>query len=59
MNSSPIDSFDGAAAMFTFAANEGLLKGTFWVMCGILVLVVVSSMVHEITVGKRLAKRGE
>jgi hypothetical protein len=59
MNSSPVDSFDGAAAIFTFAANEGLLKGTFWVMCGILVLVVVASMVHEIAVSKRIARRSQ
>jgi len=57
MNSSPVESFDGAAAIFTFAAQEGTLKGIFWGMCALLVLVVFSSIVHEIAVGRKAKRR--
>ena len=57
MNSSPVDSFEGAAAIFTFAAQEGTLKGIFWAMCAVLVVVVVSSMVHEVAIGRKAARR--
>jgi len=59
MNSSPVDSFEGAAAIFTFAAQEGTLKGIFWAMCAVLVVVVVSSMVHEVAIGRKAARRGQ
>jgi len=57
MNSSPVESFDGAAAIFTFAANPGMVKGLFWAMCAVMVVVVLWSIVHEIKVGKKIAKR--
>jgi hypothetical protein len=57
MNTSPVESFEGAAAIFTFAANEGAVKGIFWGMCAVLVLVVVSSIIHEIRVGAKVARR--
>ena len=57
MNSSPVESFEGAAEIFTFAAQEGTLKGIFWAMCAVLVIVVLSSMVHEVAVGKKAARR--
>ena len=41
MNTSPVESFDGAAAIFTFAAHEGALKGIFWAMCAVLVLSLI------------------
>jgi len=59
MNTSPVDSFDGAGAIFTFAANPGAVQGIFWGMCAVLVLVVVSSIIHEIRVGSKVAKRRE
>jgi len=57
MNSSPVESFVGAAEIFTFAAQEGTLKGIFWGMCAVLVLVVVASMIHEVSVGRKAAKK--
>ncbi len=57
MNASPVETFDGAAAIFTFAANQGTLKGIFWAMCAVLVIVVVSSIFHEIRVGSKVARR--
>jgi len=57
MNSSPVESLDGAAAIFTFAAQEGMVKGLFWAMCAVLVFVVVASMVHEFAIGRRVAKQ--
>ena len=57
MNASPVESFEGAAAIFTFAANEGMLKGIFWMMCAVLVLVVLASIVHEIQVGAQHKNR--
>lgn len=57
MNSSPVESFDGAAEIFTFAASQGTLKGIFWAMCAVLVVVVVSSIMHEIRVGSKVARR--
>ena len=59
MNSSPVESFEGAAAIFTFAAQEGALKGMFWAMCAVLVVVVVSSMVHEVAIGRKVARRNK
>ena len=59
MNTSPVESFDGAAAIFTFAAQEGALKGIFWAMCAVLVIVVVASMIHEISIGRKAARRRE
>jgi len=57
MNASPVESMEGAAAIFTFAAQEGTVKGIFWGMCAVLVLVVVASMVHEIAIGRKAARR--
>ena len=57
MNTSPVESFEGAAAIFTFAAQEGAVKGIFWGMCAVLVLVVVASMVHEVAIGRKVARR--
>lgn len=57
MNSSPVESLDGAAAIFTFAAQEGMVKGIFWAMCAVLVFVVVASMLHEFAIGRRVAKQ--
>lgn len=57
MNSSPVETFEGAAAIFTFAAQEGTIKGIFWAMCAVLVVVVVSSIFHEIRVGAKVARR--
>lgn len=57
MNSSPFESFDGAAAIFTFAANQGTVEGIFWAMCAVLVLVVISSIIHEIRTGAKVARR--
>lgn len=57
MNSSPVESFDGAAAIFTFAAQPGMVKGMFWAMCAVLVVVVLWSIIHEIRVGKKVARR--
>ena len=57
MNTSPVETFEGAAAIFTFAANEGAVKGIFWAMCAVLVIVVVSSIFHEIRVGAKVARR--
>ena len=57
MNASPVDSFEGAAAIFTFAAQEGMVKGIFWAMCAVLVLVVVASMIHEVSVGSNVARQ--
>lgn len=59
MNTSPVESFDGAAAIFTFAAQEGALKGIFWAMCAVLVIVIVASMIHEISIGRKAARRRE
>ena len=57
MNASPVETFEGAAAIFTFAGSEGTLKGIFWAMCAVLVAVVVSSIIHEIRVGAKVARR--
>lgn len=57
MNSSPVEAMEGAAAIFTFANNTGMLKGLFWAMCAVLVVVVVSSIIHEIRVGSKVARR--
>jgi len=57
MNSSPVESMEGAAAIFTFAAQEGTVKGIFWAMCAVLVFVVVASMMHEFAIGRRVAKQ--
>lgn len=57
MNSSPVETLEGAAAIFTFAAQEGTLKGIFWAMCAVLVLVVVASMMHEVSIGRKAAKK--
>ena len=57
MNSSPVESFDGAAAIFTFAAQPGFIKGMFWAMCVVMVVVVLWSIIHEIRVGKKVARR--
>ena len=57
MNASPVESFEGAAAIFTFAAQEGVVKGLFWGMCAVLVLVVVASMAHEVAIGRKVARR--
>ena len=57
MNSSPVETMEGAAAIFTFAANETAVKGIFWGMCAVLVLVVVSSMIHEVAIGRKAARR--
>lgn len=58
MNSSPIESMEGAAAIFTFAAQEGVVKGIFWGMCAVLVLVVLFSMIHEVSIGRKVANKG-
>ncbi len=57
MNSSPVEAMEGAAAIFTFANNPGMLQTIFWVMCAVLVVVVVSSIIHEIRVGSKVARR--
>ena len=57
MNSSPVVSFDGAAAIFTFAAQPGFIKGMFWAMCVVMVVVVLWSIIHEIRIGKKVARR--
>ncbi len=57
MNASPVETMEGAAAIFTFAAQEGAIKGIFWGMCAVLVLVVVASMIHEVAVGRKVARR--
>ena len=57
MNSSPVESFDGAAAIFTFAAQPGFIKGMFWAMFVVMVVVVLWSIIHEIRVGKKVARR--
>lgn len=57
MNPSPVESFDGAAAIFTFANQQGIVNGLFWAMCAVLVLVVVSSAIHEIALGRKAARR--
>ena len=59
MNSSPVEAMEGAAAIFTFANSEGTLKGIFWAMCAVLVAVIVSSIIHEIRVGSKVARRRE
>ena len=57
MNASPVETMEGAAAIFTFAAQESLVKGIFWGMCAVLVLVVVASMIHEVAIGRKAARR--
>ncbi len=57
MNSSPVETFEGAGAIFTFAGQEGIVQGIFWAMCAVLVLVVVSSAIHEIAIGRKAARR--
>lgn len=57
MNASPVETMEGAAAIFTFAAQEGLVKGIFWAMCAVLILVVVSSAIHEIAIGRKASRR--
>jgi hypothetical protein len=57
MNSSPVESFDGAAAIFTYAAQPGMVQGLFWAMCAVMVVVVLWSIIHEIKIGKRIARR--
>lgn len=57
MNSSPVEAMEGAGAIFTFAAQEGMVKGLFWAMCAVLVLVVVSSAIHEIAIGRKASRR--
>ena len=57
MNASPVETFEGAAAIFTFAAQEGMVKGIFWAMCAVLVLVVLSSMIHEVAIGRKASRR--
>lgn len=57
MNSSPVEAMEGAAAIFTYANNTGMLKGIFWAMCVVLVFVVVSSIIHEIRIGAKVSRR--
>lgn len=57
MNTSPVESFDGAGAIFNFANNPAMLHAIFWMMCAVMVLVVLGSIVHEISVGRRHRKR--
>lgn len=57
MNSSPVEAMEGAAAIYTFAHQVGTVKGIFWAMCAVMVFVVVSSIIHEIRVGSKVAKR--
>ncbi len=57
MNSSPVETMEGAGAFFTFAHQPGTVQGIFWVMCGVLAFVVVSSIIHEIRVGAKVARR--
>ncbi len=57
MNSSPVEAMEGAAAIFTFADKPGIVQGIFWAMCAVLVVVVVSSIIHEIRVGSKVARR--
>ncbi|OED40061.1 hypothetical protein AB833_12830 [Chromatiales bacterium (ex Bugula neritina AB1)] len=57
MNSSPVETLDGAGAIFTFAHQLGTVKGIFWAMCAVLVFVVVSSIIHEIRVGAKVSRR--
>ncbi len=57
MNSSPVESFEGAAAIFTFADNPGVVQGIFWAMCAAMVFVVLVSMIHEVRIGKKAARR--
>lgn len=56
MNASPVETMEGAAAIFTFANEPPMLAGIFWVMCAVCVIVIVSSMVHEIAIGRKAAK---
>lgn len=57
MNPSPVESMEGAAAIFTFAHEQGIINGIFWAMCAVLVLVVVSSAIHEVAIGRKAARR--
>lgn len=57
MNTSPIKNFEDVAEFFTFANNPQMLQAIFWLMCAVMVLVVVGSIVHEISVGRKLKKR--
>jgi len=57
MNTSPVETLEGAAAYFNYANNPTMLQGIFWLMCGVMVLVVLSSIVHEISVGRKHRKR--
>ncbi len=57
MNASPVETMEGAGAFFTFAAQPELVQGIFWAMCAVLVLVVVSSAIHEIAIGRKASRR--
>ncbi len=57
MNSSPVEAMEGAAAIYTFAHQASTVKGIFWAMCAVLVFVVVTSIIHEIRVGSKVARR--
>ncbi len=57
MNASPVESFDGAGAIFTFAGQQSTVEGIFWAMCAVLVLVVVASAIHEIAIGRKASRR--
>ncbi len=57
MNTSPVESFDGAGVIYTFGGNPEMLQAIFWLMCAVMVLVVLGSIVHEISVGRKHKKR--
>jgi len=57
MNPSPVESMEGAAAIFTFANQQGIVNAIFWAMCAVLVLVVVASMIHEVAIGRKASRR--
>jgi hypothetical protein len=56
MNSSPITSWEGAAAYFTFADKPGVLMLIFLVSVVVTTGVIVSAARHENAVYRKLMK---
>ena len=46
INSSPIETFEGAAAIFTFAGSGGAAFW-FWIMCALCIVPLVVSLKAE------------